>query len=86
MDSSELKIELFRKIDSLSSERLKKVYGKILNFLNSQDDTEEWDALTGSEQQALLDGIHQLEQGKVVPHEQVIREAREKYQKNEEES
>ena len=76
MDTSELKIELFRKIDSLSAERLQKVYGKILNYLNSQDDMEERETLNENEKQAILDGIDQLEQGKTHPHDHVMVEDR----------
>ena len=79
MNTSELKLQLFRKIDSLGAEKLQKVYGTIMNYLNGQDDTEQWNTLTETEKSAILDGIGQLDQGKTVSHEHVMNEARKKY-------
>jgi hypothetical protein len=79
MTTSELKLHLFRKIDALSAERLQEVYGKIINFLNSQDDINEWDSMSQVEQKAIMDGIEQLDEGKTISHQTVLSEARKKY-------
>ena len=46
MNASEIKIDLFRKIDALKDSRLKEVYGMFLNFINSKKEIDNWDSLT----------------------------------------
>ena len=41
MDTAELKLMLFRKIDSLDLEKLQEVYGLLENYLNSRIDMQE---------------------------------------------
>lgn len=53
MDTADLKLNLFRQIDKLDQDKLKEVYGVLLNYINNQDNTEEWDELTKEQQKGI---------------------------------
>ena len=38
MDASEIKIDLFRKLDTLRGQRLEEAYGLLLNFINGKSE------------------------------------------------
>lgn len=46
MNASEIKIDLFRKIDALKDSRLKEVYRMFINFINSNNENDDWESLT----------------------------------------
>ena len=46
MNASEIKIDLFRKIDALKDSRLEEVYGMFINFINSNNEIDDWESLT----------------------------------------
>ena len=46
MTASEIKIDLFRKIDALKDSRLEEVYGMFINFINSNNEIDDWESLT----------------------------------------
>lgn len=79
MSTIELKNDLKRKIDLLPSIKFKKVYGKLVNTMNSQLDTEEWMSLNNEEKLAIEKGLLQARQGKVKTHEKVMEKFIKKY-------
>ena len=46
MNASEIKLDLFRKIDALKDSRLKEVYRMFINFINSNNENDDWESLT----------------------------------------
>lgn len=72
MNTSELKLDLFKKLESLKGDALKEAYGIVLNYINSNNKTEDWSTLTDTQQKALLTGVHQLDKGEGKDHEEVI--------------
>jgi predicted Fe-S protein YdhL (DUF1289 family) len=82
MDASELKIELWKKIESLNADKLQSVYVLIMNYLDGAHDSGEWISMHESEKQAILDGIRQIEKGISAEHQMVLNESRKKYAKN----
>ncbi len=46
MTVSDLKLKLFRQIDSLEKDRLEELYGVFLNYLNGKKDVDDWNKLT----------------------------------------
>lgn len=46
MNAAEIKIELFRELDSLDVKNLKEVYGLLLNYFNTKNDYAEWNQLS----------------------------------------
>lgn len=79
MDTAELKLKIFRKIDSLENSRLQDLYGILTNFINGQKDMSDWESLT-SEQKAGIDAaIEEIDAGKGISHDDVISKYRKKY-------
>ena len=72
MNKSELKIKLIHQIDSLDEERVIELYGIVRNFINGDDDTENWDSLTTAQKKGLEYGVAELEKGDVVEHSVVM--------------
>ncbi|MFO7827459.1 MAG: hypothetical protein R6V23_02450 [Bacteroidales bacterium] len=77
MNAAEIKLKLFRKIDSLNESDLEKAYKKILNFLNAE--TSNKSELTPELKDALDKALELSKQGKPYTHEEVMKETRKKY-------
>ncbi len=79
MTASDLKLKIFRKIDSLEKNRLEEFYGLLLNYINGKHDISDWEKLTKSQKQGLLDAIDELDANKGSLHQDVIDKFRKKY-------
>ena len=79
MTVSDLKLKIFRQIDSLEKNRLEEFYGLLLNYINSKKDISDWDKLTLAQKKGLMDAIDQLDPGKGIYHNDVIDKFRKKY-------
>ena len=74
-NTSDLKLELFRKIDKLDDEDLKRCYNPILSLLNASDQY----TLNSKEKKAINEALEYSKMGKTLSHEEVVEEARKKY-------
>ena len=79
MDASELKLKIFREIDSLEKGKLQEVYGYLQNFVRGEKDVDEWSTLSYNQQQGLIEAIDELNEGLGISHEKVISKFRKKY-------
>ena len=79
MTVSDLKLKIFRQIDSLEKNRLEEFYGLLLNYINGKKDISDWDKLTLAQKQGLMDAIDQMDSEKGIPHNDVIDKLRKKY-------
>lgn len=79
MSTAELKLDIFRKIDGLDNESLEKVYGYLMNFINSTDDKADWKDLSPQQQEAILIGIKELDDGLGISHDEIIAKYRKEY-------
>jgi hypothetical protein len=79
MTVSDLKLKIFRQIDSLEKNRLEEFYGLLINYINSKRDISDWDKLSDAQKQGLLEAIDQLESGKGVSNKAVFDKFRKKY-------
>jgi hypothetical protein len=79
MTVSELKLKLFRQIDSLEKNKLEELYGVLLNYINGQKDITEWDKLSDSQKQGIFDSIRELESGKGIPNKVILDKFRKKF-------
>ena len=59
MTPSELKLDLFRKLDSLDNVKVRKLYGTLLNLFSENETYEEWESLSNLDQQKILDAENQ---------------------------
>ena len=79
MNASEIKIDLFRKLDSLKGKRLEEAYGMLLNFINSKNEIDEWQDLSKEQQEEILLGVEQLDKGEGRSHKVVMADLRKRY-------
>lgn len=79
MDSSELKLKIFREIDSLDSGKLQEVYGYIQNFLRGEKDLNDWEKLSTTQKEGIYNSIRDLDAGKGIANDEVISKYRKKY-------
>jgi len=79
MTISDLKLKIFRQIDSLERSRLEEVYGVLLNVMNEKRDLSDWERLTDEQKQGIFDAIEEIELKKGIASEEVMSEVRSKY-------
>jgi predicted transcriptional regulator len=82
MKTVEIKSTLHQKIDSLSSRELNEFYGLFQNYLNGNDDVEEWHNLTVSQQDKIKVSLQEANNGKTKPVSEVTSRLRKKYTAN----
>ena len=79
MNTSELKLEIFRQVDLLDKSRIEEVYGILLNFINKGTKVDEWAGLTAAQKQGIINAVKQVEEGKGIAHDKVIGQFQKKY-------
>lgn len=79
MTSADIKIKLFRQIDSLDKNKLEELYGIFSNFINGGKEPGDWDTLTEEQQKGIADAMKEIDAGKGIPHEKVMARVRKKY-------
>jgi hypothetical protein len=79
MTFSELKLRLFRQIDTLDKNKLEEVYGVLTNYINGQKDISDWDKLSDNQRHGILNAIEEVETGKGIPNKVVLDKFRKKY-------
>jgi hypothetical protein len=79
MTVSDLKLKIFRQIDSLEKSRLEEFYGLLLNYVNGKKDISDWEKLSETQKQGILDAIEELDSKKGVSNKVVIDKFRKKY-------
>ncbi len=75
MNTSEIKLDLFRKIDSLKDTELERLYNKFLALLN----TTSLYKLSNGERKAIDEALEESTRGTAHNHDEVMNEARSKY-------
>ncbi len=79
MSTAELKLKMFRLIDSLDSHKINELYGVVMNFFIARNEEEGWESLSKKEQKDIEDAILELDSGQGIKHEDVISKYRNKY-------
>jgi hypothetical protein len=79
MTVSDLKLRIFREIDSLEKNKLEEFYGLLMNFINGKKDISDWDKLSANQKQGILDAIDEIDLGKGIPNKVVFDKFRKKY-------
>ena len=75
MNASEIKLDLFRRIDSLKESELEKMYSKFVALLNTTSAYK----LSKDEKAAIDEALESGKREKAYSHEEVMEEARGKY-------
>ena len=79
MNPAEIKIDLFRKLDSLKGSNLQEAYGLLLNYINGSNNLNDWDNLSSEQKDAIKLGISQLDDNKGRSHTNVISDLRNRF-------
>jgi hypothetical protein len=79
MTVSDLKLRLFRQIDTLDKSKLEEIYGVLINYLNGQKDISEWEKLSDNQKKRIFNAIDELDAGKGIPNIVVLDKFRDKY-------
>jgi hypothetical protein len=79
MTVSDLKLRIFREIDSLEKNRLEEFYGLLMNYINGQKDISDWDKLSANQKKGILDAIDEIDSGKGISNKAVLDKFRKKY-------
>ena len=79
MSTEEIKLKIFRQVDALDAVKLKEFYGIMQNFMNSKKNTDEWIGVSPAEQEGIEAALKEIEDGKGIPHEEVMSRLRKKY-------
>ena len=79
MNTSELKLKLFRQIDTLEKSKLEKVYRLLLDWINESDDSEQWNTLSESKRKGLKDALEEMNHSEGTEHQSVMKKYKEKY-------
>jgi len=72
MNAADIKLKIFREIDSLDKSKLEDLYGMMVNFLNSQKSEEDWLALSDEQKEGIKDAVADLNAGKGISHQSII--------------
>ncbi|TAE37415.1 MAG: hypothetical protein EAY66_05875 [Sphingobacteriales bacterium] len=72
MNAAELKSEIFKPLNSLENNKIKEFYGLVLNFVNGQNDIEEWHTLSEEQRQGLLAAEEQIKKGNGIAHLKIV--------------
>jgi hypothetical protein len=79
MSSSDIKIDLFRKIDMLADDELERIHGELMNILNGTIDSAHWKGLSQAQQNGLHQATESLKAGMGMVHEEVMEKYRKRY-------
>ena len=79
MNTAELKNKIFSQIDSLDSNKIEEFYGVLLNFINSKREENEWLEITDHQRKGIDAAIQELDSGKGISHQEVMKKLRKKY-------
>lgn len=72
MTPAELKLDLFKKLDSFDETKIKDIYGSILNIFNENETYEEWDLISEKEQTRTIKSEEQFHKGQYKQHKEII--------------
>ena len=74
MNTAELKLDLFRRIDSLQKAELENIYDKFISLI----DASSLYKLNKYEKKAIEEALKESKKGNILTHENVINEAKQK--------
>ena len=79
MTVSDLKLKIFRQIDSLEKSRLEEFYGLMMNYLNGKKDISDWEKLSEAQKKGIFDAIYEIDSDKGKSNKAVFDKFRKKY-------
>lgn len=80
MSVAELKLKIFRKLDTLGKDNLEKFYALLDNYPDeTENDLNNWNSLSDFQKKGLQDAIDEMDNNLGTPHQTVIDRFKQKY-------
>jgi hypothetical protein len=79
MSTAELKLKLIRKIDTLEKSKLEEVDGILFNLVNQDNDLTNWNDLSKTKQNGLIEAINEMNISEGSSHKAIIEKYKSKY-------
>ena len=79
MTISDLKLKIFRQVDSLEKKRLEEVYGVLINYINEHKEISDWEKMTTEQRKGIIDAVEEIDNGRGIPNEKIMSTMRKKY-------
>jgi len=79
MNTSELKLKIFRQVDRLDKNKLEDVYGLLANYINGLQSESDWDVLSDHQKNGIYTAINELENGKHILNDSIIQKYKRMY-------
>lgn len=79
MNTSELKLQIFRQLDLLGKSQLSELSGIVTNLVHGQYGIADWENLSSIEKEGIIDSIKLLNGGEGIKHETVMKKVRRKF-------
>lgn len=79
MNTSELKLQIFRQLDLLDKSQLSELSGIVTNLVHGQYGIADWESLSIMEKEGIIESIKQLDRGEGIQHESVMGKARKRF-------
>ncbi len=76
MNTSELKLQIFRKIDALDKNQLNELSGILSNLVHGQYGVADWNNLSDMEKDGIINSIKELDEGGGILHQTVMKKIR----------
>ncbi|WP_075590628.1 hypothetical protein [Labilibacter marinus] len=73
MNAAELKLMIFRQVDTLDNSSLEDIYGLLSNYINGQKDTSDWKLLSETQKKGIYKAIDELDEGQHILNEDIIK-------------
>ncbi len=79
MNTAELKLDIFRRLDTLDDNLFQEIYGYVINYISGIKPFSESIAISEEEKMAIEEGYAQIRQGKGILHSEIMEKYRAKY-------
>ena len=79
MTVSDLKLKIFRQIDTLEEDKLEELSGILLNYIHGNHDAADWDRLSELQKTGNFEAIQEIEAGEGIPNHVVQEKIQSKY-------
>ena len=72
IDISELKLKIFRQVETLKKSKLEEFCGVLINFLNNKNEPDGWVLLPDEQKSGIHEAIIEIEEGEGIPNNSIV--------------
>ncbi len=79
MSIAELKLKIFRTLDDFDQPKLEHFYGLLTKYNEAENDALNWESLSKTQQNGLLDAVNEMNNSAGFDHQTIINKYKQKY-------